>query len=66
MPSGKVKKKMDKGFGFIESPDREKDLFFHASALDGITFDELQEGQRVTYDIGHGDKGPRAENVRAT
>ena len=66
MPNGRVKKKMDKGFGFIESPEQEKDLFFHASALDGISFDELEEGQAVVFEVGHGDKGPRAENVRAT
>lgn len=65
MPNGRIKKKMEKGFGFIESPDRDKDLFFHATALDGIMFDELMEGQAVSFDVGQGDKGPRAENVRA-
>ena len=65
MPNGQIKKKMDKGFGFIECSEQEKDLFFHATALNGISFDDLMEGQAVTFDIGHGDKGPRAENVQA-
>ncbi len=63
MPRGAIKKLVtDKGFGFIESqPD---DAFFHHSAVEGISFDQLQEGQMVEYDIGVGPKGPRAENVR--
>ena len=63
MPSGKIKKLVtDKGFGFIEG-DRE-DMFFHHSAVVGITFEELREGQTVEYDVGSGPKGPRAENVK--
>lgn len=65
MPSGKIKKLVtDKGFGFIEG-DRE-DMFFHHSAVVGITFEELREGQTVEYDVGSGPKGPRAENVKLT
>ena len=63
MPSGKIKKLVtDKGFGFIEG-DRD-DMFFHHSAVVGITFEELREGQTVEYDVGSGPKGPRAENVK--
>lgn len=63
MPSGKIKKLVtDKGFGFIEG-DRD-DMFFHHSAVMGVTFEELHEGQTVEYDIGSGPKGPRAENVK--
>jgi len=63
MPQGKIKKLiMDKGFGFIEG-EREE-LFFHHSALAGVTIEELREGQQVEYDEGRGPKGPRAENVR--
>lgn len=63
MPQGKIKKLiMDKGFGFIEG-EREE-LFFHHSALDGISIEELREGQEVLYEEGRGPKGPRAENVR--
>ena len=62
MPEGKIKKVIsDKGFGFIEGDGG--DIFFHHSALVGTTIEELQEGQRVSYDVGSGPKGPRAENV---
>ena len=40
------------------------DMFFHMSNLDGVRFEELREGQRVTFSVGQGPKGPRAENVR--
>ena len=64
MPQGKVKKLVsDKGFGFIEA-ERGDDLFFHHSAVDGTTIEELSEGQLVEYEIGEGPKGPRAEHVR--
>ena len=62
MPQGKIKKLTDKGFGFIQT-ENNKDLFFHMSALEGIHFDDLQEGDTVTYNEGNGPKGPRAENV---
>ena len=65
MPSGKIKKLVsDKGFGFIEG-DRD-DMFFHHSAVEGVTFEELREGQVVEYEVGQGPKGPRAEKVRVT
>lgn len=63
MPEGTIKKLMDKGFGFI-STGAEKDLFFHHSAVQGVSFDELREGQRVTFTEGRGQKGPCAENVK--
>ena len=53
----------DKGFGFIAAGDG-NEYFFHNSALSGIRFDELREGQNVTFERGQGPKGPRAENVR--
>ena len=63
MPQGTIKKVIaNKGFGFIEGEGGE--LFFHHSALEGTTIEELREGQTVTYDEGSGPKGPRAENVR--
>jgi CspA family cold shock protein len=62
--NGKVKRLVsDKGFGFIEASDR-GEYFFHQSACQGVRFDELREGQAVTFDKGQGPKGPRAENVR--
>lgn len=63
MAQGTIKTlKEDKGFGFIKRDD-DTDLFFHASACNN-QFEELRIGAEVTFDIGHGEKGPRAENVR--
>jgi CspA family cold shock protein len=53
----------DKGFGFIAAGDG-NEYFFHNSACSGVRFDELREGQNVTFERGQGPKGPRAENVR--
>ncbi len=63
MAEGTIKKLTNKGFGFI-STGAEKDLFFHSSSLQGITFEELREGQKVSYTEGQGKKGPCAENVK--
>jgi CspA family cold shock protein len=63
MAEGTIKRLTDKGFGFIDTGSG-KDLFFHMSALDGVRYDDLQEGMRVEFDTGEGPKGPRAENVR--
>lgn len=63
MAKGTIKKLIrDKGFGFIEGESGE--LFFHRSAVDGASFEELEEGQAVEFTEGHGPKGPRAESVR--
>ncbi len=62
MSQGTIKKLTNKGFGFIASEDGE--LFFHNSALNGVSFEELREGQTVEFTEGKGPKGPRAENVR--
>ena len=63
MAEGTIKRLTDKGFGFI-SNDTGKDLFFHMSAVEGVRFEELREGQKVSFNEGMGPKGPRAENVR--
>lgn len=63
MAEGTIKRLTDKGFGFIDT-GAGKDMFFHSSSLDGVRYDELREGQRVTYTEGRGPKGPRAENVK--
>lgn len=63
MPQGKIKRLVsDRGFGFVEG-DR-GDLFFHHSEVQGVTFEELSEGQLMEYEIGQGKKGPCATNVR--
>ena len=61
--NGIVKKKTDRGFGFISREGEAKDLFFHSKELKGVTFDELQEGDAVTFDVVDGEKGPAANNV---
>ena len=63
MVEGTIKKLTDKGFGFIDTGTGE-DIFFHMSSLEGVSYEELQEGQRVSYTEGQGPKGPRAENVK--
>ena len=63
MAEGTIKKVTEKGFGFIDTGGS-KDLFFHMSNLEGVRFDELYEGQQVSFTEGQGPKGPRAENVR--
>lgn len=63
MAEGTIKRLTDRGFGFI-STGGEKDLFFHSSSLEGVSFDELHEGQKVSYTEGRSPKGPCAENVR--
>ncbi len=63
MSQGTIKKLIsDKGFGFIAGDGKE--LFFHQSSVEGVSFDELREGQSVEYTEGQGPKGPRAENVK--
>ena len=65
MSRGTIKKLIsDKGFGFIQGESGE--LFFHHSAVEGVPFESLREGQAVEYTEGSGPKGPRAEAVRTT
>ena len=63
MAEGTIKRLTDKGFGFIDVGS-DKDLFFHSNSLEGVSYDELQEGQRVTFNEAQGQKGPCAENVQ--
>ncbi|MCA9112913.1 MAG: cold shock domain-containing protein [Planctomycetaceae bacterium] len=63
MAEGTIKRVTSKGFGFIEDGTG-KDMFFHSSSLEGVSFEQLREGQRVSYNVGNGPKGPRAENVQ--
>ncbi|GAA2746556.1 MULTISPECIES: cold-shock protein [Kitasatospora] len=54
----------EKGFGFIEQDGGGPDVFVHFSNITGGGFRELQENQRVEFDVTQGQKGPQAENVR--
>jgi CspA family cold shock protein len=63
MAEGTIKRLTDKGFGFIETSPG-KDIFFHMSAVQGVRFEDLRQGQRVSFTEGMGPKGPRAENVK--
>jgi CspA family cold shock protein len=63
MTHGTIKKITQKGFGFIETPSGQ-DLFFHSSAVEGIHFTQLREGQRVSYELGSSPKGPCAHRVQ--
>ena len=62
--NGTVKTKTDRGFGFISREGESKDLFFHSTDLSGVTFDELQVGASVTFDVAEGEKGQSAKNVK--
>ena len=62
MREGTVSKKFDRRYGFIRTSLGDE-LFFHSSAVQGTSFEELQVGQAVTYVDEHGSKGPRAESV---
>lgn len=54
---------MERGFGFIAREGEAKDLFFHSKELKGVTFEELKEGDAVTFEVAQGEKGPSATNV---
>lgn len=60
---GTIKKLTDKNFGFISSEDGGNDFFFHANELNGVQFDELREGDNVTFDVSDTPKGKAAVNV---
>ena len=64
MKEGTIARLTDRGFGFIAQEGVEKDLFFHSNELQGVEFNDLHEGDKVTFEIGEGQKGPNATNVK--
>lgn len=55
----------DRGFGFVRDTDGSTEYFFHRSSVrpDATAFDQMQEGDVVSFSLGDSPKGPRAENV---
>jgi len=53
----------EKGFGFITVDGEEKDLFFHSNELNGVSFQELRKGDRLSFEKADSPKGPNAVNV---
>ena len=62
MAEGTIKKLTDRGFGFINTGS-DKDLFFHSNELQNVQYDELKEGDKVTFEVTEGPKGLSATKV---
>ncbi len=62
--NGIIKKLNERGYGFVGAEGQAKDLFFHSKNLIGVTFEELREGDALTFDVEQGEKGPAAVNVK--
>ncbi len=63
MQTGTIARLTDKGFGFIKRDGQEKDLFFHSNELVGVSFDELREGDKLSFEVADSPKGPNAVKV---
>jgi cold shock protein len=64
MPEGTVKWfNAEKGFGFIQPDEGGDDLFVHFSAINMSGYKSLDEGQKVTFEVTQGQKGPQASDV---
>jgi len=64
MQEGTIARLTDKGFGFISREGEEKDLFFHSNSLVDVEYNDLREGDKVTFDVEEGPKGLNAVNVK--
>lgn len=62
MAEGTIARLTDRGFGFIAQEGADKDLFFHANEVQG-EFNDLKEGDAVTFEVAEGPKGPNATGV---
>jgi CspA family cold shock protein len=60
---GIIKRLNDRGFGFITPEGADKDLFFHRNDLVDVDFNDLKEGDKVTFEEEASDKGPKAVKV---
>ena len=63
MQTGTIARLTDKGFGFISREGEQKDLFFHSNELVNVRFDELREGDKVSFEVADSPKGPNAVKV---
>ena len=63
MQEGTIARLTEKGFGFIKVEGREKDLFFHSNELLNVKFEELSEGDKLSFEIAESPKGPNAVKV---
>jgi len=61
--TGTIKTLTERGFGFIAREGETKDLFFHSNDLNGVSFIDLKVGDKVTFNVVEGEKGPSAKNV---
>lgn len=64
MEQGTIARLTDRGFGFISREGEDKDLFFHANELVDVDFNDLREGDAVTFEVAEGPKGPNATQVK--
>lgn len=64
MQQGTIARLTDNGFGFISREGEEKDLFFHATDLVDVEYNDLKEGEPVSFETAEGDRGPKAVNVK--
>ncbi len=60
---GTIARVTDRGFGFISREGEEKDLFFHSNELHNVQFNDLREGDKVTFEVAEGPKGLNATNI---
>lgn len=63
MQEGTIARVTDRGFGFIAREGEEKDLFFHSNELQNVQFNDLREGDKVTFEVAEGPKGLNATNI---
>jgi len=61
---GKIARLTDRGYGFISVEGEDKELFFHSNELVEVQFDDLKEGDQVTFEKAESPKGPNATQVK--